>query len=100
MRDIVKGKTTADELVAMFGTPYTKQPNSDGGEKWAYFYSTSTVKSNGMTPGGALAGILIPGSAGNAIAAANYSPGVTVHDRRLTINLDKRSIVADFVLNK
>jgi outer membrane protein assembly factor BamE (lipoprotein component of BamABCDE complex) len=97
---IVKGKTTADEIVAMFGTPYTKQPDADDGEKWEYFYSTSTVKSSGMTVGGGLAAILIPGSAGNVIASQNYNPGVTVHNKILTVSLDKQKIVEDVIYSK
>ena len=40
---IVKGKTTADELVAMFGKPYSKQPEANGGERWLYSYATATA---------------------------------------------------------
>jgi outer membrane protein assembly factor BamE (lipoprotein component of BamABCDE complex) len=97
---IVKGKTTADEIVAMFGTPSTKQPEAGDGEKWEYFYGTTTVKSSGMTPGGALLGVLIPGTVGNEVMVQNYNPKITVHDKTLTISLDKQRIVADFTLKK
>jgi outer membrane protein assembly factor BamE (lipoprotein component of BamABCDE complex) len=99
VKQIVKGRTTAEEIVAMFGTPYTKQPDADDGEKWVYFYSTSTTKSSGMTVGGGLEAILIPGTAGNTVAAGNNQPKVTVHSKTLTINLDKQRIVVDYVLN-
>lgn len=36
---IEKKKTTADELIALLGKPYTKTVVSDDSEKWIYTYS-------------------------------------------------------------
>lgn len=41
---IVKGKTTASDLVQMFGEPYSKTVVSDTEEKWLYMYTMSTAK--------------------------------------------------------
>ncbi len=98
---IVKGKTTADEIVVMFGTPFTKQPEGDDGEKWVYSYGTSTARSQGFTPGQALAAILIPGTLGNVIASENYnSPKYETHNKTLIISLDKQKIVVNFTLEE
>jgi outer membrane protein assembly factor BamE (lipoprotein component of BamABCDE complex) len=98
---IVKGHTMADEIVATFGKPWTTQPETDDGEQWVYFYSTSTVKGRGFTPGGPLAAILIPGSAGDVIAAQNYnSTKFSEHDKTLTIHFDKQRVVVEFALKK
>lgn len=36
---IIKGKTTSDELIALLGEPYSKTVLSDTDEKWLYMYS-------------------------------------------------------------
>ena len=96
---IVKGKTTGDEIVVLFGTPSTEQA-AENGETWVYSYATSTVKGQGFTPGGALAAILIPGSTGDVIASQNYnSTNSTGHTKTLTISLDKQRIVVDYTLH-
>lgn len=41
---IVKGKTTSSELVALVGEPYTKTVLSETDEKWIYMYSAGTAK--------------------------------------------------------
>ena len=48
---IVKGKTTLDEIVALFGSPSDKRPEEAGAERWRYFHanisaSASAVKEN------------------------------------------------------
>ncbi|ARB31801.1 hypothetical protein HX787_00605 [Pseudomonas tolaasii] len=35
---IVKGKTTANELKALFGEPFAKSPVNETDEKWVYTY--------------------------------------------------------------
>ncbi len=40
---IVKGETTAAQLVEMFGTPQSKQPEANGGERWSYSYADATA---------------------------------------------------------
>jgi outer membrane protein assembly factor BamE (lipoprotein component of BamABCDE complex) len=45
---IVNGKTTSDEIVTMFGTPYSKQPETDGGERWIYSYVNATAHAEGV----------------------------------------------------
>jgi len=37
---IVKGKTTGDEIIEMFGGPLQKSDISEDAEQWRYFYST------------------------------------------------------------
>jgi hypothetical protein len=37
---IMKGKTTGDELIKMFGGPLEKVEVSENEEEWKYFYST------------------------------------------------------------
>jgi outer membrane protein assembly factor BamE (lipoprotein component of BamABCDE complex) len=49
---IVKGKTTTGEILAMFGTPQTKQPEADGGERWLYSYATATAHAQAVPFGG------------------------------------------------
>ncbi len=39
---IIKGKTTTQELVALFGQPLSKTPVSATDEKWLYHYVSST----------------------------------------------------------
>jgi outer membrane protein assembly factor BamE (lipoprotein component of BamABCDE complex) len=39
---IVKGKTTSDEILKMFGPPSYKQPEVDDAERWSYSYVTET----------------------------------------------------------
>jgi hypothetical protein len=40
---IFKGKTTADELLAMFGNLLSKVPNADGKENWTYYHVKNAV---------------------------------------------------------
>ena len=40
---IVKGKTTADEILNMFGPPSGKQPEAENAERWLYSYVTVTA---------------------------------------------------------
>ena len=41
---IVKGKTTKDDVVRMFGEPFSKQVASENEEKWMYVYDAGVVK--------------------------------------------------------
>lgn len=41
---IVKGETTKDDLVRMFGQPFSKTVISENDEKWIYMYSSGTAK--------------------------------------------------------
>lgn len=41
---IVKGKTTGEELIALFGEPYSKTVLSASDSKWIYMYSEGTTK--------------------------------------------------------
>jgi hypothetical protein len=41
---IVKGKTTSEEMVSLFGEPYTKTVISATDEKWVYMHSEGTAK--------------------------------------------------------
>jgi len=45
---IVKGKTTATDLMNMFGTPYSKTPEAGGGEQWFYFCSHNLDVAGGV----------------------------------------------------
>jgi outer membrane protein assembly factor BamE (lipoprotein component of BamABCDE complex) len=38
---IVDGKTTADDLIHLFGGPYAKHGDSENEEVWRYYYATS-----------------------------------------------------------
>jgi hypothetical protein len=100
VRGIVKGKTTANEIIAKFGEPYAKRPSAGGGEVWTYYYQTTSVKDQGLTPGGALAGILIPGTVGTEVAAMNAAPSKTVHKKTLTVIFSKERIVVDDMLER
>ena len=40
---IIKGKTTSDEMIKFFGEPFTKTVISDTEEKWNYMYMTGRV---------------------------------------------------------
>lgn len=41
---IVKGKTTSEELIMLLGEPYTKTVLSASDEKWIYMHSEGTTK--------------------------------------------------------
>ncbi|MEL4284614.1 hypothetical protein ACQKCO_20915 [Shewanella baltica] len=41
---IIKGKTTSKELIALLGEPYTKTVLSASDEKWIYMHSEGTAK--------------------------------------------------------
>ncbi|WP_077286898.1 hypothetical protein [Cognaticolwellia aestuarii] len=41
---IVKGKTTSNDMVLLFGEPFTKSVISAKDEKWVYMYSNGTAK--------------------------------------------------------
>jgi hypothetical protein len=41
---IVKGKTTSNEMISLFGEPFTKSVISATDEKWIYMYSNGTAK--------------------------------------------------------
>ena len=41
---IIKGKTTSEELLALLGEPYSKTVLSASDEKWIYMYSEGTTK--------------------------------------------------------
>jgi outer membrane protein assembly factor BamE (lipoprotein component of BamABCDE complex) len=53
---ITKGKTTANDLVAMFGNPFSKKPESEDMERWQYNYVTTVLRIHATgTVGGATA---------------------------------------------
>lgn len=41
---IIKGKTTSEELIVLLGEPYTKTVLSASDEKWIYMHSEGTTK--------------------------------------------------------
>ena len=41
---IVKGKTTSQEMIQLFGEPFSKSVVSAEDEKWMYMYSKGTAK--------------------------------------------------------
>ena|SRR5258708_2543379 len=45
---IVKGKTTSSDILAMFGTPYSKQPKDNDEEMWVYSYAEATAHAQSM----------------------------------------------------
>jgi hypothetical protein len=47
---IVNGKTTADELINLFGAPQEKRPETDNGERWIYYYEDLTTKAPLVIP--------------------------------------------------
>jgi outer membrane protein assembly factor BamE (lipoprotein component of BamABCDE complex) len=53
INQIVKGKTTTADLMNIFGTPYSKTAQADGGEQW-YYYCSHQYDSVGMVPFGAV----------------------------------------------
>ncbi len=78
---IVKGKTTSDEIFAMFGTPYSKQPEVDGGERWLYSYATATAH--------AQAGLF-----------GSMSTTTTGYKKNLNIIINKDKVVVNFTLDE
>ncbi|CAG9297070.1 outer membrane protein assembly factor BamE domain-containing protein [Celerinatantimonas diazotrophica] len=42
VQQIVKGKTTQAQILAMFGKPYSKSALENNQEKWVYLYSHGT----------------------------------------------------------
>jgi hypothetical protein len=47
--EIVKGKTTGDEIISMFGGPLQKNDISDNEEQWRYYYMTGIeINENGF----------------------------------------------------
>jgi hypothetical protein len=72
----VKGKTTSDELITMFGTPYSKQPEADGAERWSYSYAVTTVH--------AQAGLFAP-----SVATTGYK-------KNLNFLINKDKVVVNF----
>jgi outer membrane protein assembly factor BamE (lipoprotein component of BamABCDE complex) len=48
INQIVKGKTTTTDLMNIFGTPYSKTPEADGGEQWFYFCSNNLDVAGGV----------------------------------------------------
>jgi outer membrane protein assembly factor BamE (lipoprotein component of BamABCDE complex) len=102
VKQIIKEKTTADEIVSMFGAPFTKQPDADGGEEWEYYSGITTTKGQGSTFGGILASgfasFLSP-AAGAMVYSANEQPKNTFHNKELDVKLNKQRIVVDFSLN-
>jgi outer membrane protein assembly factor BamE (lipoprotein component of BamABCDE complex) len=44
VKEIVKGETTTDDLLSLFGEPYSKTVMSNTDEKWFYFYTNTTSK--------------------------------------------------------
>lgn len=48
---IVKGKTTRNQLVTMFGQPFSKTVMSENEEKWIYTYSSGTAKAQSYVVG-------------------------------------------------
>lgn len=77
---IVKGTTTRDELISLFGQPYQSVVLPDGGRTLYFIYYRASVGS-GFKPFGQIL------SGKNASAAANPN---------LTVVLDKAGIVTDF----
>lgn len=49
---IEKGVTTTDQLVAMFGQPYSKHVKGDTDEEWLFLYVTATSKARAVPFGG------------------------------------------------
>jgi hypothetical protein len=43
VNQIVKGQTTSDDIVAMFGTPQSKQPKDADTVMWVYSYAEATA---------------------------------------------------------
>lgn len=41
---IVKGETTSNEMISLFGEPFTKSVISATDQKWVYMYSNGTAK--------------------------------------------------------
>jgi len=40
VKKIIKGKTTGDEIIHMFGGPFSKSDISENEEEWGYYYSS------------------------------------------------------------
>lgn len=43
---IIKSKTTSEDMISLFGEPYTKTVISASDEKWIYMYSESKAKAH------------------------------------------------------
>jgi outer membrane protein assembly factor BamE (lipoprotein component of BamABCDE complex) len=80
INQIVKGKTTAADLMNIFGTPYSKTPQADGGEQWNYFCSRNFEAVGGIP----------------VFAVDNTSK----QQENLTVLINKDRVVEDYTLSE
>jgi len=78
---IVKGKTTANDIIAMLGQPYSKMPEVDDTVRWTYSYITATSHAQSGFFGG-------------------ISTTLNGNKKNLYIILDKDNIVKNFTLDE
>jgi outer membrane protein assembly factor BamE (lipoprotein component of BamABCDE complex) len=80
LSQIVRGKTTSSELMNIFGTPYSKEAEPEGGEQWFYFCSHNSDQL-----------VVVP-----AVVVETKKKQKT----NLSILLNKDKVVVDFTLNE
>jgi len=99
LRHVVKGRTTADQILAMFGPPYASNPatlhgsrHPMAGERWFYSYDTVSVQQ--IYYPGATAGLYLP-----AALTFRYVPASTItakHHREVAILFNKDRTVVNY----
>ena len=105
VKNIVKGRTTAAQLVTMFGEPKRKfpvHPNQPDyvkdGERWLYTYANTTTKTS-LSPGGAVAFLLLPTMlAPDPNMAFKKATTHTTPQKLLAILLDANKVVVSYRL--
>jgi outer membrane protein assembly factor BamE (lipoprotein component of BamABCDE complex) len=80
---IVKGKTTTDEIITMLGQPYSKMPQADANDtvRWTYSYITATAHAQSGFFGG-------------------MSTTTSGHKKNLYIIINKNNVVENFTLDE
>ena len=87
-KNIVRGKTTQQELISLFGSPKTKRQNTIGQEVWSYTKKSTDKKSKDQGAGAILGG-LVDGVSPSTVKATSTS------HLDLTITFDKKGTVLD-----
>lgn len=76
---IVKGKTTSNDILEMFGRPAYKQPEMDDAERWSYSFVTTT---------NVVKDILVPHS------------DITGYKKNLNILFNKDKVVVNYTMDE
>ncbi|MDR1691691.1 MAG: hypothetical protein LBR35_02525 [Rickettsiales bacterium] len=86
---IIKGQTTQNEIISLFGSPNIITKNSDGHEVWTYSKQSSDKSAQSSSFGAG-----IPLFIGYGSASSSSSKTITNFD--LIITFDKNDVVKDY----